>query len=573
MFSSLPTAASEFMNWDWSKFEPFYRELTERPLNAENVSGWLSDWTALTNIVEEMYARLSVATSQSTADEDARKRYFAFLDNMFPPLQIAAQTLKKKLLDSGLRPAGFDIPLRNMRAEAELFREDNIPLFTEESKLSTQYDEIIGAQTVTWEGQELTLTQLLGVIAQSPDRAVRERAWRLRAERQLADREAINALWVKFMNVRRQIAANAGYSNYRDFRWKQLIRFDYTPEDCKSFQRAIEEVVVPAATRIYQRVGKQLGVSSVRPWDMGRDNIYPIDLHPLHPFQSTAELEGKGAAIFQCVDPQLGGYFNTMRQEHLLDLDNRKNKAPGAYCTSFPVSKRPFIFENAIGVNDDVQTLLHEAGHAFHVFETNHLPYSQQTQVGMEFAEVASMSMELLASPYLPAREGGFYSDQDAAYALVEHLQNLILFWPFMAAVDAFQHWVYENHDAATDPANCDQKWVELWRRFIPGVDWNGLEAQEMTGWHRKLHIHQAPFYYVEYGLAQLGAVQVWRNSLEDQAGAVARYRKALSLGSTVTLPQLYAAAGAKFAFDAATLRMAVDLIESKIEALQPAHE
>jgi oligoendopeptidase F len=215
-----------------------------------------------------------------------------------------------------------------------------------------------------------------------------------------------------------------------------------------------------------------------------------------------------------------------------------------------------------------VETLLHESGHAFHVFETNHLPYAQQREVGMEIAEVASMSMELLASPYLPEREGGFYTPKDAARARIEHLEKLLIFWPYMAVVDGFQHWVYQNHDAATDPARCDAQWTALWQRFIPGVDWSGLEQEMATGWQRKQHIFQDPFYYVEYGLAQLGAVQVWRNALQDQAAAVAHYRQALALGGTKPLPQLYAAAWARFAFDADILHMAVNLIEEKIAEL-----
>jgi oligoendopeptidase F len=226
---------------------------------------------------------------------------------------------------------------------------------------------------------------------------------------------------------------------------------------------------------------------------------------------------------------------------------------------------------NAVGLHADVQTLLHEGGHAFHVFEFADLPYYQQMQVGMEFAEVASMAMELLAAPYLTASEGGFYSEEDAARARVEHLESIILFWPYMAVVDAFQHWVYEHHAEASNPRACDATWAELWERFMPGVDWTGLEEELVTGWHRKRHIPRAPFYYVEYGLAQLGAVQVWRNALSDQAGAVGRYRQALALGGTIPLPELYATAGAALAFDAEPLRAAVALLEQTIETLETA--
>jgi len=271
------------------------------------------------------------------------------------------------------------------------------------------------------------------------------------------------------------------------------------------------------------------------------------------------------ASIFHKVDPVLGNHFDTLLGEGLNDLDNRKNKAPGAYCTSFTSIRKPFVFVNAVGVHDDVMTTLHESGHAFHVFETAKLPYVQQLAVPMEFAEVASMGMELLASPYLTE----FYSEAEMARARIEHLERSLLFWPFMAVVDSFQQWVYENPTSGADPQACDIKWGELWDRFLPAVDWSGLEMIKNTGWHRKLHIHQVPFYYVEYGLAQLGAVQIFGNARKDQAGAVAAYRKALALGGTVTLPELFSTAGARFGFDIPTVKQAVDLIEDVIGELE----
>lgn len=566
MFARLPTSSDEFMSWSWQQIQPYYRDLTERPLSADVIAAWLADWTRLQNLVYETYSRLHVATTCNTADKEAEERYNWFLEEIYPRSEAAAQELKQKLLASGLEPEGFEVPLRNMRAEAELFREENLPLLSEEQKLGSEYDKIIGAQTVEWEGRELTLTQL-HAVCEGADREVRERAWRLASQRRLADREAINAIWQKLLDVRRRLAANAGLPDYRSYRWRQLLRFDYAPEDCARFHQAIQEVVVPAATRIYERHRRRLGLETLRPWDLDHD-FYAPSIRPLRPFTTVDELESKASAMLHRVDPQLGAYFEMMRKEKLLDLDNRKAKAPGGYCTTFPARQRPFIFMNAVGLHSDIQTLLHEAGHAFHVFESNHLPYYQQHEVGAEFAEVASMSMELLAAPYLPAAEGGFYSTEDAAIARVQHLEHIILFWPYMAVVDAFQHWAYEHAEDAADPARCDRVWAELWQRFMPGVDWSGLETEMMTGWHRKLHIYRYPFYYVEYGMAQLGAVQVWSNALQDQHGAVARYRQALALGGTVSLPALYEAAGARLAFDTETLRRAVDLIESTIEQL-----
>ena len=572
MLNNLPTTPQEIIAWTWLAIEPYYKDLEARPLSTANVDGWLADWSSVGERIEEMYARLSVATSVNTADKEADARMNAFLDGIYPNMMAAEQKLKEKLLASKLEPKGFDVPLRNMRAEADLFRESNLALLADQQKLAIGYDKIFGAQTVNWEGEEITLTRLAMNFRQ-PDRSRREKAWHLKAERQLSDRKAINDQWQKFMDLRTRIAKNADKPSYREYTWVQKLRFDYSPEDCKSFAAAIEQVVVPAATHIYQKRKQALGLDSLRPWDLV-DGWYSrptpaAGIPQLKPFSSIEELKSKTSAIFHRVDPVLGGYFDRMVAEGLTDLDNRKNKAPGAYCTSYTSIRMPFIFVNAVGTHDDVMTTLHESGHSFHVFETAKIPYIQQLAVPMEFAEVASMGMELLASPYLTKANGGFYSDAEAARARIEHLEGMILFWPFMAAVDSFQQWVYENPKEGADPAVCDKKWGELWDRFIPGVDYSGLEEVKVTGWHRKLHIHQVPFYYVEYGLAQLGAVQIFGNARTDQAQAVAAYRKALSLGSMVTLPELFAAAKAKFAFDAPTVKKAVDLMEGVVKELE----
>ena len=565
MLASLPQTVPALLKWQWSEIEPHFNDLAARGLSAQNVDAWLADWSALDERISEVYARLSLAKTQNTADKDAEQAFNVFLDSIYPNAEAARQKLREKLLASGLAPTGFEMPLKKMRASAELFRDVNLPLLIQEQKLVSQYEKIIGAQTVAWDGKEVTISQLRPVF-QNPDRATRERAWHASMSRQLADRQAINDLWKEFLSLRCKIAANADKPDYRAYKWQQLHRFDYTPDDCRTFHRAIEQAIVPAAQRIYERRRERLGVSSLRPWDLDVD---PHGRAPLKPFSTGEELKAIAASIFNRVDPKLGEYFGTMMRESLLDLENRKNKAPGAYCTAFSFSKRPFIFENAVGLHSDLQTILHESGHAFHCFERFPLPYAPQRQIGMEFAEVASMAMELLASPYLAKNQGGVYSDADAARARIEHLESEILFWPYMAVVDAFQHWVYKNPDAARDASNCDAEWARQWNRFMVGVDWSGFEPEMMTGWHRKLHIHEVPFYYVEYGLAQLGAVQVWGNALRDQAGAVASYRRALALGGTVSLPQLYATAGAKFAFDAATLQSAVSLMERVIGELE----
>ena len=572
MLKNLPSNPAALVAWTWPEIEPYYQELAARSLTAANVDAWLEDWSSVGERIDEMYARLSVATSVNTADNEADQRMNQFLDSLYPNVTAAEQKLKQKLLASQLEPHGFEIQLRNMRAEADLFQAANLPLLSEQQKLAIQYNKIYGAQTVNWEGEEITLTRL-AINFQQPDRARREKAWKLKAARQLADAEAINELWAKFMDVRASIAKNAGKPSYREYAWQQKLRFDYTPEDCKSFASAIEQAVVPAATRIYNKRKKSLGLDSLRPWDLvdgwfSRPTL-PVGASSLKPFSSIDELKQGVTTIFHKVDPVLGGYFDIMLAEGLTDLANRKNKAPGAFCTSFTSIRKPFVFANAVGMQNDVMTTLHESGHAFHVFETAGIPTLQQLAVPMEFAEVASMGMELLASPYLAKQNGGFYSESEAARARIEHLEGMILFWPFMAVVDSFQQWVYENPARGTDPTACNVQWGQLWDRFLPGVDWSGFKEVKLTGWHRKLHIHQLPFYYVEYGLAQLGAVQIFGNALKDQAGAVAAYRKALALGGTVSLPQLFAAAGAKFAFDSAILKYAVGLMEQVIGELE----
>lgn len=558
-FGGLPLETDSFMAWNWEQIEPFYSTLQDSELTAENLEEWLDRWTHLHALIDETYARLHVFSAQNKNDEKAEKRYLDFVENVYLKSQPFEQALKKKLAQSGLSPEGFERPMANMRSDIDLFREENLPLFAESERLGSKYDKIISGQTIQWQGEERTVTQLKPVLEGS-DRSQREKAWRLISERQLSDRDSLNSLWGKLLDLRSRIAGNAGRSGYLEYRWQQMRRFDYTAENCESFRSSIEQVVVPAAARVYERKRRRLGLESLRPWDT---DALPEDERPLKPFKKVTELESKAANIFRNVDSELGEQFEIMRAENLLDLENRKGKAPGGFCTFFPVQRRPFIFMNAVGLQDDVRTLLHEAGHSFHDFATGR--WFQQWEFGTEFAEVASMAMELLSSPYLEASSGGYYSEKDAARSRINHLENIILFWPYMAVVDAFQHWAYQNSSIAADPAQCDGKWGELWDRFMQGIDYGDFEDVKVTGWHHKLHIFLYPLYYVEYGLAQLGAVQVWANARANQSNAVEQYKRALALGAQ-PLPLLFSTAGAKFAFDSDTLKNAVELLESVIE-------
>jgi oligoendopeptidase F len=569
LFDSLPASAEEFSAWTWPQIAPYYDELAARPLTAATVDAWLADWTKLGTLLDEVNTRFSIATTVNTADEETERRYTRFLDEIVPQMLAAEQRVKQHLIESGLEPAGFAMPLRKLRSEAALYREANVPPLAELRKLSLEYDKISGARTVSWEGAEIPIVQLHPVL-QDPDRARRERAWRTMRSRILQDTEALGTLWREMTLLRGRIAANAGFDNFRSYRWQQLFRFDYTPEDAKRFHTAIAEVAVPAAVRLRERRRARLGVETLRPWDLDVD---ASGRPPLRPYRTIDELEEKTQNVFRHVDPRFADEFQIMRDEKLLDLESRKNKAAGGYSLGYNVVGRPFIFMNATGTHDDVVTLLHEGGHAFHTFATVRLPYLQQKQedmLPMEFAEVASMGMELLASPYLTTRYGGFYSEAEAARARTEHLESIITFWPYMAVTDALQHWMYEHEAEAADIAACDAAYGELMDRYFPDVDWGGLEAEKRGQWHGQLHVFQVPFYYIEYGLAQLGAVQIWANALRDPAAAVAAYRRALALGATASVPELFAAAGARFAFDAQTLRDAVALIEEQLVVLEP---
>ena len=565
MFEGLPETYEQCQSWTWDEFEPLANALIAVDLSADNVASWLDGWTQVARLFYEIGNRSFVATTLDTTDEAAAERYRFFNDQMQPAFSRLQNQLNQKLVESGLQPAGLEIALRKMRGGIELFREDNLPLLSAEGNLATEYNRVIGAQSVDWEGERIPLRQLQPILSE-PDRDRRERAWRLSCQRSLEDRDQLNDIWARCLDLRTQIAANADMPDYRAYRWKALNRFDYTPADALSFLDAIEQVVTPAFARSMERRRRALGVEKLRPWDTQND---PRSRSPLRPFSDVADLQEKTIAIFRALDAELAGYLTLMRDEGCLDLDNRPNKAPGGYCAYFPLSRRPFLFMNAVGLHADVQIMLHEAGHAFHTFSDDHLPWAQQRDVPMEFAEVASMAIELLAAPYLSADHGGFYSPAEAARARIEHLEDSLRFWCLVAIIVGFQHWVYTHQDQARDPEKCDDHWESLWDRLMPVIDYSGFEDYKRFRWRERLHIFSLPFYFIEYGLAQLGAVQVWANSLNDRETALRQYRQALRLGATVSLPQVYRAAGAKFAFDADTLRGAVSLIEATIAELE----
>lgn len=565
MLRSIPTP-EQFSDMTWEEIEPLYTELAKQDLpNDESTREWLQTWNDLDTSLMEAASVANVAVSCDSQNSEKEARHLRFSSEIMPQRGKVANELIGKLLDSGYAPEELETVLRRARTDREIFREENVPLQQELSKLSNAYNKAAGSMTVKWEGKDVPLSRL-NPYMEHPDRDVRENAWRLHLRPYIDQRDHLADIFDKQLSLRQQVAKNAGFENYRDYIFAEKYRYDYTPEDSFSFHDAVEQTFVPALQQLHAERKEIMGVESLQPWDLGHD---PEGRAPLTPYEDMDGMTATAQKVFAKVDPIFGEQFGVMRDEHLLDLESRTGKRPGGFCTSFPYRKRPFIFMNASGTGGDIRTLLHEAGHAFHGFATmEHLPYLSQRRYGSEMAEVASMSMELLASPYLRKEDGGFYDDADFARARIEHLEGIIKLFSWVAPVDAFQQWVYTDPAAADRDAR-DAKWVEIWNRFDPDTDWADLNDYRVARWYKQLHIFLYPFYYIEYAIAQLGALQVWRNALEDQTKAVEDYRAALALGGSRPLPELFERAGARLIFDAEGMAELVQLMQREIATLK----
>lgn len=540
---------------DWEAQKPLWDELKGRELpDGEALRKWIADWSELSDAVGEESARRYVEMTCDTQDKEIEARYLHFVEKIEPELAPVNDALNRKLVahpDVDKLPEDHAQWLRSVRTGIELYREENIPLFTELAKLSNEYQKITGSQTVEWEGETKTLSQL-SVVLQEPDRARREKAWRLIAERRLRDRYALEALYDRMRALRAKAAENAGL-DFITYTFKSNLR-DYTPADCHAFHDAVEKAVVPVYREALETHRKALGLDALRPWDLNCD---PLGRPPLKPFRTSAELIRGVDAIFERLDPELRELYGVLRDGGLMDLENRVGKAPGGYQTSLTETRLPFIFMNAVGLNQDVFTLLHESGHAFHYLLSRDqaLPFNRSAP--MEFCEVASMSMERLGAKHLSV----FYTPEEARRAVRAEDEEVFRILPWVATIDAFQHWIYANDHT---PEERKAKWLELDERFGPEIDWSGLEEYRAYAWHRQLHLFEYPFYYIEYGIAQLGALQVWKRSLTDPAGALALYKKALSLGGTRGLAALFEAAGGKFDMTETTIRPLIEAVREE---------
>ncbi len=564
MVVGLPESPDAFKDASWEDVLPYYQELASRQLDRSNVEAWLADWSRFESLLSEAGALASFAYSCDTSDPAREAAQLRFGTQISPKARQQRVRLQERLVELDYVRPGLETTVQRFRNQMELFSEANVPLFAGLSKIETEWSKVNGAMTVDWEGEEKTPAQLLPFL-ESTDRIVRERAFRLRAKPYIEQRGVLAGIFDRMYDLRQQVAKNAGFDNFRDYAHREKNRFDYTPDDCMRFHEAVEVAVQPAVERLMRRRRAVMGLDALRPWDITTD---PKGRQPLKPFEDVATLIDRTDDVLTHVDTDFQTYFRRMADDHLLDLDNRKGKAPGGYCQTLAFRKMPLIFMNAVGIDDDVRTLLHESGHAFHSFEASRLPLLFQRHPGSEMAEVASMSMELLAAPFIGRDSGGYYSEEDARRSRAELLEGIILFFAHCASVDALQHWIYLDKDGHDADAR-DRKWLELRRRFEGrSVDWSGLDAERIARWYQQPHFFASPFYYIEYGIAQLGALQVWRNSLRDGGEAVRRYREALALGATEPLPQLLKAAGARLIFDSAGMRGLIRLVEEELGKL-----
>ena len=561
--SVLPATPAAFAKAKWEDVAPYFDDLAERPLDPERMEGWLRSWSTLEALVTEAAAQAMIAYTIDTSDPEKEADHLRFSMEILPKMEERSVELAKRLVATGYSTPELATTLARFRTAIEIFREENVPIFAELEELSARYQRITGSMMVMWEGVERPLPQLQPFL-KSPDRGVRERAFRASTGPYQAEHDALAALFDRMYELRQRVARNAGFPNYRDYIFPAKFRFDYTPADCERFHEAVERAVTPAVARVLAHRRSRLGLESLRPWDLAVD---PYREGPLRPFDTVEEFVAKARAVFNRVDAELGREFQTMIDEGLLDLDSRKGKAPGGYCETLHFRGRPFIFMNAVGLVDDVMTLLHEAGHAFHAFAAHAQPLIWQRHPGSEAAELASMSMELLAAPHL-VQPVGYFQAEDYQSAWLEHLEDILLSLVHIASVDAFQTWIYTSGEGG-DAAARDAAWLRIRGRFERGVEWSGLEPERIARWYRQLHIFMYPFYYIEYGIAQVGALQVWRNSLRSPEAAVARYREALSLGAVQGLPEMYRAAGARLSFDADLIRELVGLVEEQIEQIR----
>lgn len=553
---------ADFTVSDWAGLEPFYNGLLDRPIpNLEALKQWLRDRSELDSVVSEEFRWRYINMTRDTRDMEVTEKLQFYYKEIDPKLNSINFQLNQKLVAvpflNDLDPAQYFIYLRNVRKQIDLYREENLPLFKEMKLKENEYAAIIGSLEIEYQGNTLTLQQA-NKFLKNPDRNVREEVYRKITECRQAQQQKLDDLFDELLKLRHQVAVNTGFENYRDYKFAAMGRFDYTPADCTAFHNSVAEVVAPVVAKLVEKRKQKLGVDPLKPWDLDVDTN---GKQALKPYEDGTDLTNKTIGVLDSVDHYFAECLENMKEHGYLDLDSRSGKAPGGYNMTLPETGSAFIFMNSAGTDRDVKTMVHEAGHAVHSFLSHQQELIYFRQYPSEVAELASMSMELFTMPHWSV----FYADsEELKQSQKLQLEGILKVLPWIAIIDKFQHWIYTN------PGHTQQErketWLATYKEFhaTDPTDWNGLEEGLAYMWHKQLHLFEVPFYYIEYGMAQLGAVAMWRQMLQHGQQAIENYKAALTLGYTRSIGEIYSTAGVEFRFDKEYISELVSFLQAE---------
>lgn len=555
----------DFKITTWENLKPLLDELKQRSITSVNeLKQWMRDYSEVEAVISEDGAWRYIKMTCDTQNEQLQKDFNFFVTEIEPHLSPYTNELHKKLVEctyvEQLEKNTYFVYVRGIKKSIELYREENIVLNTELRQKEQEYGNISAAQSIEHNGEEMTL-QKAATFFKSTDRSLRETIYHKIQERRGRDENALNKLYGELIALRHQIALNTGFSNYRDYKHQELGRFDYNVQDCYNFHNAIQTYIVPLVKENEQERKTALKLDSYRPWDKEVD----VDgKAPLKPFSTGADLAAKTIACFETIDPYFASCIRTMQTMKRLDLESRIGKAPGGYNYPLMETDVPFIFMNAVGLHRDMVTMVHEGGHAVHAFLAANLELTEFKSTPSEVAELASMSMELISMEHWDAF---FENADDLKRAKKEQLDSVLKGLPWIASIDKFQHWVYTHPKHTLEERYAC--WMEISKDFGTGiVDYSGLEANLKRSWQGQLHLYEVPFYYIEYGMAQLGAIAVWRNYKQNPKEALENYKNALALGYTKPIPEIYKTAGIKFDFSPEYVKELAAFVKTEYEKL-----
>ena len=553
------------LNITWDELYPLFKDLLDRAIDSSaDLEKWMLNRSELEAVIEEDAAWRYIRMTCNTTDEKLLNDFQYFATEIEPKIAPISNELNSKLIGSPfvkeLDQEKYFIYLRSVRKALELFKEENIPLLTEIQLEQQKYQSITGSMSVILDDKEYTLEQA-AVFLKNPDRSIRERAWNAITDRRLQDKEQLDVLFNKLRKLRQKVAENAGFKNFRDYMFEAMGRFDYSPEDCFQFHDAIKKTIVPLLKEQSEKRRIALGVDSLKPWDTEVD---ASGKEPLKPFEGGEDLIQKTQSCFYQLNDYIGERIRIMNANKLFDLESRKGKAPGGYNYPLSESGAPFIFMNSANTFRDLTTMIHEGGHAVHTFISADLELNDFKHLPSEVAELASMSMELISMSHWDVF---FENEEDLKRAKREQLNDVLKTLPWVATVDQFQHWIYTNPDHSTEER--DKEWEKIFKRFgHNSADWQDHQAALENLWQKQLHIFEVPFYYIEYGMAQLGAIAVWKNYIENPKKGLHDYLEALKLGYTKTIPEIYNTAGITFNFSETYVNELVGFVKQELDKL-----